>query len=163
MIDTINTIVKDIAPNLGLDESLVKKVYAHYWKTVKRSVASGEHTSIWLRGIGTLAVSRTKVNKLIRKLIWRIRDLQVDQMPHMRKTKEQMMIEALNDLRIMCARRNEIAIAYRANLDRIHATKTKRRLEQQGSNMGGPDEQDVLSQQGDGPGETEGVRDLPLQ
>ncbi len=153
MIDTINTIVKDIAPNLGLDESLVKKVYAHYWKTVKRAVASGQHTSIWLRGVGTMAVSRTKVNKHIRRLIWRIRALQEDRTPHTRKTKEQILIEAIDDLRLMCARRNELAIAYKANKDRIYDTKAKRHLGQQAPDNAGGDQSPLQSQQGTGEGE----------
>lgn len=64
------------------------------------------------------------------------------------------MIEAVDDLRLMCARRNDIAIAYQANLDRIHATKAKRYMGQQGTNMGGDNEQVVLPEQDSGSGET---------
>lgn len=128
MIDTINTISKSVAESMGISEQLAKKVYAYYWKSVKGHIASGQHTSLWLKHIGTLTVSRTKVNKIIKKLIKRVRDLKADKVSYPRKTKEQIMIEALTDLRILCARRNEIAIAYRANEDRLklkHEAKTK--------------------------------------
>ena len=148
MIDTINTICKDIAPTLGLDEALVKKVYANYWKNVKLSIASGKHTSIWIRSIGTLAVSRTKVNKAIRKYILRIRQLRADRTAlHTRKSKEQMMVELLSALNLLCARRNELAIAYNDNLKRI-ATKTQGRVGQQILDSPGSGEQVLQPSQG---------------
>lgn len=161
MIDTINTICKEIAPGLDLPEALVKKVYAHYWKTVKQSVASGRYTSIWLRSIGTLAVSRTKVRKHIEKLIGKIRALRADKLRvYTRKTKDQMMVELMNDLALMCARRNEIAIAYQANLERIkakHVSKIQGHLGVQAPDTTGGDQSPIQSPQSIGSGETEGV------
>lgn len=151
MIDTINTICKDIAPSLGLDEALVKKVYANYWKQVKLTIASGQHTSIWLRYLGTLAVSRTKVRKHIQKLIWRIRDLKNDRGEFKRKTREQMLVESLRDLRLMCARRNDIAIAYNENIK--NAAETKRHMGESIPDNAGPGEQVLLPEQDTGPGE----------
>lgn len=166
MIDTINTICKEIAPGLDLSEALVKKVYAHYWKTVKQSVASGKYTSIWLRSIGTLAVSRTKVRKHIEKLISKIRAIKAGKAAaYTRKTQDQMLIEAMRDLALMCARRNEIAIAYCANLARIqerYDAKTKRHLGQQAPDITGSYQQGVQSSQDLGPGETESVQEVPL-
>lgn len=147
MIDTINTVCKDIAPALGLPEPMVRKVYAHYWKTVRQSVASGQYTSVWLRSIGTLVISRTKVNKYIKKLINRIRFIRADKATYTRKTKEQMMHEALTDLSRMCARRNDIAKAYKANLDRLnakHAAKTKGHMGVQAPDTSGGCEPPVL-------------------
>lgn len=139
MIDTIGTICKEIAPTLNRDEKLIRKVYAHYWKHVKHSVASGNYTSIWLRSIGTLAVSRTKVQKIILKLIRRLRWLDKQEELSTRKTKAQRQQETLDDLRLMCARRNEIAIIYKTNQERYDA-KVAGRLGKQTPDINGADQ-----------------------
>jgi nucleoid DNA-binding protein len=155
MIDTINTICKEIAPELGLNEALVKKAYAHYWKAVKKSVASGKHTSIWLKYLGTLAVSRTKNNKQIMKLIRRARLLRDDKIPRIRKTKEQMMLEIISELHILCARRNDLAKVYNTNLKNIrarHAAKTQGHMGESALDPTGSGEQIILSEQTVGTG-----------
>lgn len=116
MIDTINTITKMIVNETNESEPLVKKVYAHYWASVKEAIASGKHTSIWLRNIGTFTVSRHKVNMLIKKMIIRVRKIKTTNTTFMRKTKDQMLLETINDLKILCSLRNEIAKIYLLNI-----------------------------------------------
>lgn len=133
MIDSINTICKDTALGLNLDEKLVKRAYAHYWHTTKTCVASGLYTSIWLKGIGTLTISRLKLHKAIHFLIWRLRAIKEDRKFFTRKTQAQCLQQCMDSLRLLCARRNEVANIYKYNLDRTqerYDTKHKEHLEE---------------------------------
>ncbi len=120
MIDTINIVNKEVSKTLGLDEDLVRIVNKFFWKQgIKRAIQSGDHTSIWIKNIGTLATSRNKVNNKIRRLIKSIRSLDQPR-DYKVKTKEQFLVEKYSQLRMLLARRNDIALAYKANKDRAH-------------------------------------------
>jgi hypothetical protein len=124
MIDTINNVNKEVARELGIDEAIVKKINAFYWKGVKGAIASGEHTSIYLKNIGTLSISRNKLNKNILYLIKQLRFFKNTTEEFKKKTREEYIAELSEQLRKMLARRNDIAKLYRETEIKI---KTKRR------------------------------------
>lgn len=133
MIETINIVNKEVSKTLGLDEETVRLVNKFFWRQgVKKAIQSGDHTSIWIKNIGTLAVSRNKVNGKIKRLIASIRALELPR-DYKIKTKEQFLEEKYNQLKMLLARRNDIAKAYKANKDRSHEKYRihKARLEEQ--------------------------------
>lgn len=150
MIETINVINKEVAKELGIDEEKVKLVNKFFWKYgVKEAIQSCTYTSIRIKNLGTLVVSRNKVNMRIRKCIARIRELNTPGRPFKVKTKEQFMAEKYTELRLLLARRNDIAIAYRNNKirskDRYDKANTADMGEQAPHHAGGGIE-DILLQ-----------------
>ncbi len=122
MIDTINLVNREAARILSKDETLVKLVNRFFWKEgVKEAVQSAQHTSIRIPKIGTLVISRNKVNKKILRIIQSIRELQRPEKTFKEKTREQCLTERYTELTLMLKRRNDIAIAYKNNIDRHKA------------------------------------------
>lgn len=119
MIETISMVNREVARRLGQPEGLVKMVNQFFWRDLKKEIASGQRHSLWLRGLGTLVVSRYKVNQKIRKLIWEIRYSR--ERTFERKDKEAHIKSLFVDLGLMLERRNEVAIIYKRNADRIKA------------------------------------------
>lgn len=136
MIETINVVNKEVSKILKLDEELVKIVNKFYWRYgVKQAIQSGEHTSIFIRNIGTLTISRTKVNRKIVKIIGQIRTLLNPERQFKVKTREQCIEEKYVMLRTMLKRRNDIAIAYTKNNQRAKERyDTKTSMGQQATN-----------------------------
>lgn len=119
MIETINVVNKEVSRSLGISEETVKLVNKFFWRYgVKESIQSGQHTSIRVKNIGTLVTSRNKINNRLRKIIRSIRQLKEPDREFKIKTREQYLEQQYNELRIMLARRNDIAIAYKNNKDR---------------------------------------------
>jgi hypothetical protein len=129
MIETINHVNKEVARELEIREDIVKKVNGFFWKEVNHTIASGAHTSIYIKGLCTLTVSRNKVNVKIYKLIREIRYFRNTSKEFKRKTRVEYLDERLDVLRLMLERRNEVAIAYKANYDRYLEKKRKKQLQ----------------------------------
>lgn len=121
MIETINVVNREVSKTLGMNETLVKFINQFYWrKGVKEAIQSGQHTSVRIKNIGTLVTSRMKVNNKIVKLIRAIRELNNPERVFKEKTKKEYLDEKYKELRLMLARRNDIAKAYKTNKDRIN-------------------------------------------
>lgn len=118
-MDTLNNVNREISKELNIPEDIVRKVNSYYWKRgVKEAISSGEHTSIRLKNIGTLAVSRHKINEKIVTLISKLRKLYVSEREFKKKTKEQVIEERKKELSLMCKRRSDIANVYLKNKQR---------------------------------------------
>lgn len=124
MIKTIASVSRKVAQKLSLNEDLVKKVNSFYWKSVKESISSGEHTSIHIKHLGTLTSSRYKLNNRIKQIIKQIRYLKTNQ-------KDLKVPEKVEELKSLLRRRSELAKAYQQN--EIRRTN-KKSLGQQTSN-----------------------------
>jgi len=121
MIETINVVNREVSKTLGMNETLVKFINQFYWrKGVKEAIQSGQHTSVRIKNIGTLVTSRMKVNNKIVKLIRANRELNNPERVFKEKTKKEYLDEKYKELRLMLARRNDIAKAYKTNKDRIN-------------------------------------------
>ena len=117
MIDTINRVNKEVARELNINEDLVSAINKFYWKEIKKTVQEAKHTSIWIRNVGTLAVSRTKLNRRIVQIIRQIRGLQNPTRVFKVKTREQCIEEKIELLKLLLIRRNDLAIIYKTNKD----------------------------------------------
>ncbi len=113
MIDTIFSINKEVAKELGFSEDLVKKVNKFYWeKGIKDTIRDGSITNIRIRGIGTISTSKHKLRGAIEDLITLIRITKDRTTDYKTKTKQQVLDEQMNQLTKLLIRRNELAIAY---------------------------------------------------
>lgn len=143
MIDTITGVNREVAKELNLPEDLVKKVNSFYWKQgIKGSIQSGEYSSVWIKGIGTFATSRNKINIKILKVIREIRYFRNSDKEFKKKTREEYIEEKMNQLRLLLIRRNEIAKVYKFNSEKRkqrkdEATKSKAIMGKQAPNSNG--------------------------
>jgi hypothetical protein len=161
MIQTINNVNREVSRALSIDEDIVKKVNAYYWKHgVKEAVSSGLHTSVRLKNIGTLVTSRQKTNNKIATLIREIRYFQSSTKEFKKKTREEYIEDRLSSLRLLLVRRNELAHIYIQNQtrinDKINSKLLKVSLGEQTPDTTGDSEQITVTStdQEDGSGET---------
>jgi nucleoid DNA-binding protein len=56
-------LIKKTAEHLGLSEELVKDVVDFYYERVAKKIESLEHPTIYLHGLGTLRLSRKKLQR----------------------------------------------------------------------------------------------------
>lgn len=132
MIDTINLVNKEVARKLNHSESLVRQVNKFFWKYgVKETIQSAQYTSVRIPKIGTLVVSRNKVNKKILRIIRAIRSLKNPNRVFRDKTREQCLSDKYDELRLMLQRRNDIAIIYKSNTERKNDKLAKAGLAEQ--------------------------------
>lgn len=126
MIETISHINREISKELSIDESLVKSINAFYWKSIRDTVSSGEHTSIRLNSLGTYVISRRKLWIYINKLIKQIRYFRknVDKV-FKNKTREEYIEDRVNELRLILKRRDDLAKVYKINEDKYKLKKGK--------------------------------------
>lgn len=100
---------KACAEKEELDFNLVKKVNTYFWrKGVRANLASAKYRAIFIKNIGTITISRYKLNEEIKELIAKIRNTRKSQ-----KLKPQTIEKALifyyQNLKELLKRRNEIA------------------------------------------------------
>lgn len=129
MIDTSNTVIKQVARKLNKSEDIVKKVHDYYWEEgLKVSMRSGKHTAIRVSKFGTFMVSRRKLYRLIQKYIAYIRHLRLKETEAFkRSTKEEALAKYTQDLRTLLERRNDLAILYnetKKNRQNVKLSKT---------------------------------------
>lgn len=63
-----NDLIKKTAQDLNLSEELVRDVVNFYYSVVNKKIANLENTTIFLHGLGTLRISRRKLQKSIESL-----------------------------------------------------------------------------------------------
>lgn len=117
MIDTSNTVTKQVAKALELPEDIIKKVYEFYWKEgIKESIRSGKNLSIRVAKLGTFVVSKRKVNLRIHKYIAYLRHLRLQEPSSFKRmTKEQTIEKYVDDLKLLLELRNQLAKLYIEN------------------------------------------------
>lgn len=58
-------LVDEVAEELGLDKSLVKKVVDYYWNQVYDSITNIKYTDILISNLGTFVIKEKQLNKKI--------------------------------------------------------------------------------------------------
>lgn len=102
-----DSIYKQAADELNLPVALVKRINNYYWKDVKARLSGVEHSSIFLKNIGTIVISKYKLNKMILSLIERIR--RVEYSNKYTEKRKGLIIDAYKvNLRKLLKMRNEI-------------------------------------------------------
>jgi len=121
MIDTSNTVVRQVAKRLEVTEEAAKIVYDFYWREgIVGSIRSGKYTSIRASKLGTFTVSKRKLYKEIYKYIAYIRFLKAkDSNSFKRYTKEEAIQKYKKDLKLLLERRNDLANLYNKQNDTI--------------------------------------------
>ncbi len=129
MIDTLYSVSKEVAKELEIDEKIVKKVNAFYWKNIADTIASGQHNAIRIKNFGSFVVSKFKLYTQIKKKIKKIKYYRTIDKDFKRKTRLEYINEQIRDLKLFLERRNEMAILYKAQQEareeRIRIKKLK--------------------------------------
>lgn len=100
---------KEIAEKMGVDVTIVKAVNRFFWKEVRRGMP--HHTSTFVKNIGTIVISRKKLNRYISDLIERIRNTRKS--TRLTEHRKQFYIDLLYaDIRMLLQRRDELAKTY---------------------------------------------------
>lgn len=123
MIETISRVNKEISKSLGIPEDVVKAINKFYWSNIKSSIQSGEHVSVRIKNIGTLVISKVKLQNKISKQIRAIRIIRASNKTYISVTKEEHLEAHYNTLRLLLQRRNELATLFKT----INDKHTKRR------------------------------------
>lgn len=58
-------LIDEVAEELGLDKSLVKKVVDYYWNQVYDSITNIKYTDILISNLGTFVIKEKQLNKKI--------------------------------------------------------------------------------------------------
>lgn len=103
---------KAIAEKKGLENDIVRKVNDFFWrKGVRKNLTDVNYRSLYIKHLGTITVSKYKLDKKIEHLIKRIRSVRVS--PKFKEeTKELILAKYYDSLKAMLKRRNEIALEY---------------------------------------------------
>ena len=56
---------KDVAEELDVDTTVVKKVVDHYWNKVYKAIVNIEHSDITVANLGTFSLKKKQLNKKI--------------------------------------------------------------------------------------------------
>jgi hypothetical protein len=107
----IQTVNKLIARELNKDEDLVESVNDFYWKTVRRTLSSLESTSVSLKHLGTITVSKRKIDYFIKCTIGKIRNIRKST-KYKESTKALLLDVNMDRLKKALVRRNELATQY---------------------------------------------------
>lgn len=92
-------------------EEQVRKVIMEYWEDIYLKVVSGRFTAVSIRHVGTLVMSRYKLNRLIINQIKKIRRVKKSK-KFTDETKQVWLDNYYGKLRLALKQRNEIAIQY---------------------------------------------------
>lgn len=129
MIETINQINKEVAQELKIDESIVKKVNKFFWESgIKDAIRSAEYTGIRIRGLGTFYTSRHKLRKAIYDIINQIRFIRDVKEEFKVRSREELIEEKNEMLRKYLKRRNELAKAFYQKEENIRQYKRKQNV-----------------------------------
>lgn len=113
MLGTINIINKQVARELELSEDLVKRINAYYWLNgIKAEFQCGSNSAIRIKNLGTFMISRFKLNKKIRELIKEIRKISNLESDFKIRTRQEVINERKEYLKVLLERRNDIAKLY---------------------------------------------------
>jgi|SRR5688572_8331500 len=110
-MQSIQIINKIVAREKGISEDLVEKVNKFYWKNVRATLSEFSDTSVSIKHIGTITVSRRKLNFFITQLIRKIRVIRAGT-KHKESTKALLLETNMNRLKKALVQRNIIAKLY---------------------------------------------------
>lgn len=123
----IHTVNKLISRELNFDEKLVESINSFFWKDVRSQLSNLDSTSVAIKHLGTITVSKRKVDQFIRMTIYKIRGIKKS-VKYKESTKEIMLETHMNRLKKALIRRNELAKqyyeAYAKRANRILQTDT---------------------------------------
>jgi hypothetical protein len=120
---TIEYIIKKVAEKNNVDEKLVDKIIRHHWrKDIKKEMVLMNHTSIYLRYIGTITYSKIRVRQQIFKLIHKIKRVRSSD-KYTEEKREQILTNYFIYLRKLLHQRNILALNY---VERGNVIKNKR-------------------------------------
>jgi hypothetical protein len=171
---SIQIINKIIAREKNISEDLVEKINKFYWKKVRAALSDFSDTSVSVKHIGTITVSRRKLNFFILQLIRKIRVIRAGT-KHKESTKALLLETNINKLRKALVQRNIIAKLYYEDYQaRVEKYKRVHRIDSSNSSELGqsdrgndqPSEAAIQSSTGGratGDSETQvDMRDLPI-
>lgn len=110
----IQIVNKLIARENNYDEYLVELVNGFFWKDIRKKLSSLEHTSIAIKHIGVITISKRKVDHFIRTTIRKIRNIRKSM--RYKETTKALLLEVNYDrLRKALVQRNILATQYNEN------------------------------------------------
>lgn len=118
----------EVARSKGLDYKLVRDINKWFWSQgVRRNMSEATHRSIYIRFIGTITMSRAKLNREILKIIRAIRYTRSRKF--IRESSRDMILEQkYTIIRSLLWHRNQFAIERRANQLQWRKNKLQRAL-----------------------------------
>lgn len=106
----IDYVIKETAAREFQPEEQIKKLLTKYWKEIYNSVLSLEHNTVAVRNLGVMTVSKFKLNNFIKKRISKIKLIKKKNISEI--TREKLLNQHYNRLKIALERRNSLAIQY---------------------------------------------------
>lgn len=106
----INFVIKKVSEDSGLPRDQVKIVITKYWDEIYRRILSLDDTTIAIRHVGVITVSKFKLNKYISKRIHKIRTVRGSDFTE--RKKEYLLTHHYERLKKALIKRNELAIQY---------------------------------------------------
>jgi hypothetical protein len=110
----IQIVNKLVARELNLDEDLIEKVNGFFWKEIRQKLSSLSDTSIAIKHIGTITVSKRKIDHFIRKTINKIRNIRKSSR-YKESTKALLLEFNYDRLKKALKQRNILATQYNEN------------------------------------------------
>jgi hypothetical protein len=117
----LQIINKLLAKERGWNENLIESVNSFFWKELRRKLSGFESTSIAIKHIGTITTSKRKLDYLIRKLIYKIRNIRKSNR-YKESTKALLLEFNFDKLKKALVQRNILATQYYEN----YAKRTSR-------------------------------------
>jgi hypothetical protein len=115
---SIDVVIRKTAGEMGIPEDQAKVVVMEYWNTIYKKLLSGEETAITVRHVGTFAMSRFKLYRLIRRRIGKIRYTKKNE-KITEEFREIILADEYKKLSLAMKHRNTIAIEYAENFGNI--------------------------------------------
>jgi len=107
----IQTVNKLISRELGRSEDEVEQINDFFWKTLRQKLSNMESTSVSIKHIGTITVSKRKIDFFIRTTINKIRNIRKS--IKYKPTTQAILLDVNYDrLRKSLKQRNELATQY---------------------------------------------------
>lgn len=107
----IQTVSKLTARDLNYDEKEVERVNDFFWKEVRRKLSTLESTSITIKHIGTITVSKRKIDQYIKNIIKKIRSIRVST-KYKQSTQALLLDVNMDRLKKALVQRNILAKQY---------------------------------------------------
>lgn len=107
----IQTVSKLIARELEYDENEIERINDFFWKAVRRKLSNLESTSVSIKHIGTITVSKRKVDQFIKTTIGKIRSIRKS-VRYKPSTQALLLDINFDRLRKALIKRNELAKQY---------------------------------------------------
>lgn len=99
---------RETAEELKVDLADVRQVNSFFWRVgVKEPLKKIEHTAVFVKNIGTILVSKTKLYKDIKKVIRKIREVRIS-VKYTEERQKDMVHNYTERLRELLRKRNEL-------------------------------------------------------